>query len=209
MRDKTGVTPENSLMYLRRWALLYCWINKAASTSWNKIFFQLVNKKVKETNIHEAAAAFRPRREELPEIFKRSVSFIFVRHPFERLVSAFRDKFETGSKKNWMYLMYAADILDIPEASKDKTDDNLKMKMIYKKVVRLPRPSFSQFVLLRTPVDNYNDHWIPYWLHCHLCDQVFDIVGKFETIQQDTQYIQGWLTKFWEPFQKNKNAFLL
>ena len=202
-RDKTGNSPENSLMYLRKWSLLYCWIHKVASTSWNKIFFHLANKKVKETNIHEAAAVFRPRREELPKLFKSSVSFLFVRHPFERLVSAFRDKFETGSKKNWMYLMYAADILDIVEASMDKTDDYLKM--IYKKVVRLPRPTFPQFVdyLLRTPVEHYNDHWLPYWLHCHLCDQVFDVVGKFETIQQDTQYIQGMFEIFRQPLQKN------
>ena len=90
-------------MYLQPWSLLYGWIHKAASTSWNKIFFQLAREKVKDTNLHEAAAFFKPQKEMLERIFNDSVSFTFVRHPFERLVSAFRDKFETGSKKNWIY----------------------------------------------------------------------------------------------------------
>ena len=90
-----------------------------------------------------------------------------------------------------MYTMYAADILDIPEASSIKTEAYLRM--IYKKVVNLPRPTFPQFVayLLRIPVEQYNDHWRPYWLHCHVCEQEFDVVGKFETIQEDTKYVQG------------------
>ena len=132
----------------------------------------------------------------LERIFNNSVSFTFVRHLFERLVSVYQDKFETGSKKNWIYTMYAADILDIPEASSNKTEAYLRM--IYKKVVNLPRPSFPEFVayLLRIPVEQFNDHWRPYWLHCHVCEQEFDVVGKFETIQEDTIHIQGFLVVF-------------
>ena len=87
-----------------------------------------------------------------------------IRHPFVRIVSAFCDKFELGAKNNWIYKMYAADVLDIPEASADKTE--AYMRNIYRKIVNLPRPSFSQFVeyLLRTKVENYNDHWLQYWL---------------------------------------------
>ena len=53
------------------------------------------------------------------------------------------------------------------------------------------RPSFSDFVnyLLRTPVDQYNDHWVPYWLHCHLCEVEYDVIAKMETITEDTDFI--------------------
>ena len=53
------------------------------------------------------------------------------------------------------------------------------------------RPTFSEFVdyLLRTPVDQYNDHWVPYWLHCHLCEIEYDVIGKMETINEDIDFI--------------------
>ena len=65
--------------------------------------------------------------------------------------------------------------------------------MIYRKIVNLPRPTFRQFVayLLKTGVEDYNDHWMPYWLHCHFCGQKYKVVGKFETIKEDTEYIEG------------------
>jgi lysyl-tRNA synthetase class I len=146
---------------------------------------------MKEENLHEAAAYFRPHMENLQRILKTSNYITFVCHPFVRLVSAFRDKFELGAKNNWIYKMYAADVLDIPEASADKTE--AYMRNIYRKIVNLPRPSFSQFVdyLLRTKVENYNDHWLPYWLHCHFCQHQYRVVGRFENILEDTKYIEG------------------
>ena len=67
------------------------------------------------------------------------------------------------------------------------------IRNIYRKIVNLPRPSFSQFVsyLLRTKVENYNDHWLPYWIHCHFCQQGYRVVGRFENILEDTKYIEG------------------
>jgi len=191
MEKTAALPPEMTLLHLPQRALLYCWIRKAASTSWNKIFFTLVNKKVPEQNLHEAAAFFRPKKENLQKIFSESISFTFVRHPFVRLVSAFRDKFELGAKNNYIYKMYAADILNIPEASSDKTE--AYMRMIYSKIAPLPRPTFSQFVdyLLRTKIGDYNDHWLPYWIHCNFCQQRFNMVGKVETIAEDTEYIIG------------------
>ena len=152
---------------------------------------------MKEENLHEAAAYFRPHRENLQRIFNKSNSFTFVRHPFVRLVSAFRDKFELGAKNNWIYKMYAADVLNIPEARADKTEDY--MRNIYRKIVNLPRPSFSQFVdyLLRTKVENYNFYWLPYWLHFHFCQHGYQVVGRVENIVEDTKYIEGKFETSW------------
>ena len=45
----------------------------------------------------------------------------------------------------------------------------------------MERPTFEQFVdyLLRTDVTDYNDHWIPIWLHCRICQMEFDVIGKW------------------------------
>ena len=42
------------------------------------------------------------------------------------------------------------------------------------------RPSFEKFVdyLLRTDVADYNDHWIPIWLHCRICQMEYDAIGQ-------------------------------
>jgi len=175
--------PRDTLMHLQQWNLLYCWIHKAASTSWNKVFFKLAGEKIAEGNLHEAAAFFRPNENiDLSVLFQKSLTFTFVRHPFERIVSAFRDKFESGNKGNYMYVTYAADILGI-SVPKSQLRHTLNQK---------DRPTFTQFVdyLLRTEIKDYNDHWYPFWLQCHLCDQSFDVLGKFESIQEDTELIQ-------------------
>lgn len=195
-------------MYLPSKSLLYCWIHKAASTSWNKIFFDISHIRVREQDLHTAAQRFRPETDNIRELFKSSsLSFLFVRHPFERLVSAFVDKFETGSKSNWMYKMYAGDILNVT-SDRGTPKDNAYLASMYRKLRPLDRPTFVDFVsyLLRTPVWEYNDHWAPYWLHCHLCGAhrsvclllgqphtslcSFDVIGKFETIRSDTEYIR-------------------
>merc|ERR1712203_1352393 len=151
LQKRASLPPERSLMYLPPFSLLYCWVHKAASTSWNKIFIQLAEKALNRTliiperNLHEAAAIFRPPGEGIDQLISKSLLFMVVRHPFERLVSAYRDKFELGSKFDFIYLSYAADILKIRYTG--GTDVKKKAKLS-----KLPRPSFVQFIdyLLRT-----------------------------------------------------------
>ena len=104
-----------------------------------------------------------------------SLVFTIVRHPLERLVSAYRDKFEFAKKFAYIYNHYAHQVLNTTAAGSRTSR----------------RPSFSDFVnyLLRTPVDQYNDHWVPYWLHCHLCEVEYDVIAKMETITEDTDFI--------------------
>ena len=80
------------------------------------------------------------------------------RHPFEKLVSCYKDKFETGSKNDYIFQKFNPSIIE------SKTD----------------RPTFVEFVeyLIRTPIEMYNDHWLPNWIHCQVCTQNYDIIGK-------------------------------
>ena len=88
-----------------------------------------------------------------------SLKFYFVRHPFERLVSCYRDKFEFGAKSNYIFKTFN------PSVIKSKHPN---------------RPTFVEFVdyLVRTPIENYNDHWLPNWIHCQVCTQKYDVIGK-------------------------------
>jgi len=178
MGDSYPWPPEKSLMYQEPWHLLYCWIHKVASSSWSKVFFNLKGKEVPPSRLHEAAQQFSISSFKLPTAITNSLVFTIVRHPFERLVSAYRDKFELAKKYAYVYTMYAGKILGLPSSVDIESQ-------------RVKRPTFSQFVdyLLRVPVQQYNDHWIPYWLHCHVCEVEYDIIGKMETISDDMEFI--------------------
>ena len=84
-----------------RWAvperLLYCPVFKVASTSWLINYLKLSNSSTnpkkgdlhaKVTDLFPPPATFKLRK----QIFEESIKFMIVRHPFERLVSAYRDK---------------------------------------------------------------------------------------------------------------------
>ena len=64
LQKRASLPPERSLMYLPPFSLLYCWVHKAASTSWNKIFIQLAEKALNRTliiperNLHEVGLSF-------------------------------------------------------------------------------------------------------------------------------------------------------
>eukprot|EP00092_Neocalanus_flemingeri_P001473 GFUD01001571.1.p1 GENE.GFUD01001571.1~~GFUD01001571.1.p1 ORF type:complete len:397 (+),score=102.82 GFUD01001571.1:352-1542(+) len=170
--------PEKSLMYQNTWNLLYCWIHKVASSSWSKVFFYLKGKDVPASRLHEAAQHFSlsSSNTKLDTSISNSLVFTIVRHPFERLVSAYRDKFELAKKYAYVYSMYTSKILSLASPLE---------------VRHTRRPTFSEFVdyLLRVPVVQFNDHWVPYWLHCHVCEMEYDIIGKMETIAEDMDFI--------------------
>jgi len=168
--------PEKSLMHQESWHLLYCWVHKVASTSWSKIFFNLQGKEVPTIRLHEAAQQFSIDSSRLPGAISNSLVFLTVRHPFERLVSAYRDKFELAKKYAYVYSRYAHKILGMKTPAEAE---------------RARRPSFSDFVsyILRVPVQEFNDHWVPYWLHCHMCEMEYDIISKMETIKDDMEFI--------------------
>jgi len=158
-----------NLLFLPKWNLTYCWTRKTASTSWNQVFHYLhFNKKISESKAHEVASKLYPKYNEYNQAMK-SLKFYFVRHPFERLVSCYKDKFETGSRSDYIFKKFNPSII------KSMTD----------------RPTFTEFVeyLIRTPIEHYNDHWLPNWIHCQLCTQNYDIIGHMETLDIDVKYI--------------------
>ena len=127
------------------------------------------------SRLHEAAQYFHPNAADISQAKTTSLVFTFVRHPFERLVSAYRDKFEFSRKYGYVYSMYVGKILN----------QNV--------LLNNRRPTFKEFVeyLLRERVEEYNDHWMPYWLHCHMCEMEYDVIGKMETWDEDIKFITG------------------
>lgn len=116
----------------------------------------------------------RPSKEELIEAMNHSLSFIVARHPFERLVSGYRDK--------------------ILGALKGSFHDKMG-KAINRKYNRshVKKPSFSDFV--RFILDTFEEtgtmdmHWSPAYSFCNVCQMNFTMIVKFETFERDQAYL--------------------
>jgi len=184
---------QTRLLSRMRWAvkerLLYCPVFKAASTTWLVNYLKLSNSKVdpkvgnlhtRITNLFPAPATFKLRK----QIFEESLKFIIVRHPFERLVSAYRDKL-AGYSRNPHYLGMR--------------------QLIIQKYRKKPTLNKSTIPTFRESVDfvldeltameegssdiNIDGHFMPYSRRCMPCGMDYDLVVKFENLEEDSQYI--------------------
>ncbi|KAG5830830.1 hypothetical protein ANANG_G00314730 [Anguilla anguilla] len=102
-----------------------------------------------------------PRPVQRPEINHRLNSFLkflFVREPFERLVSAYRNKFTLKALRS------GADVR-FPEFARYLADP----------ATRRDGP--------------LNEHWAPVHSLCHPCHLRYDLVGKYEALEDDANYL--------------------
>jgi len=102
-------------------------------------------------------------------------SFLFTRHPFERLLSAFRDKFEDQAFAR----IYVPDIL--PRYRKEKPKDKKYENS----------PTFPEFInyLIDLEVEDINEHFMPFYYICMPCHMDYDIIGRTDTMNADSEPI--------------------
>ncbi|KAF3430335.1 hypothetical protein E2986_04202 [Frieseomelitta varia] len=133
----------------------------------------------------------------LMQALRTTKKLLVVRHPFERLLSAYRDKLENsvaGREHGTLhfYRKYGSKIVEkYRETNFTPPEEYL---VIRRKDVPLPagiEPTFREFVqyLIHTDLANYgDDHWIPYYLYCTPCLVDYDIIAKIETLRLDQIY---------------------
>jgi hypothetical protein len=112
--------------------------------------------------------------------------FIFVRHPFERLVSAYRDRLVNNE-------IYQKTIGREIVLKYRQNPNQLSLETGHD----VTFPEFVRFV-----VDEWRDakrhldvHWRPVVDLCHPCDMQFHFIGKFETLNQDVDLLLGKLNE--------------
>lgn len=205
---KLPPTPNYDVFYIdRHEELVWCPIYKAASTSWLYNFLKLGGveemyiENTKEQVSHMARRIWPPLDyQDAEQAFKTCLKFMIVRHPFERLVSAYRDKLENTNigKEHGVdhfYKKYGRKIvakhrprgqgLPARRYSQDMDDPNIPPP-------KGIEPTFEEFVkyLIVTDLVYYaDDHWMPYYLHCTPCLLDYDVIAKFETLERDQNYI--------------------
>ncbi|ODM99344.1 Carbohydrate sulfotransferase 13, partial [Orchesella cincta] len=114
----------------------------------------------------------------------KSLKLLVVRHPFERLLSAYRDKLANSTVGNehgthHFYLKYGKRIVQ-----KFRNDPSKRIHQI--------EPTWEEFVryILKTDLLQYaDDHWIPAYYSCTPCLVEYDVIAKTETYFRDQQFI--------------------
>ena len=111
-----------------------------------------------------------------------------MRHPFERIVSAYNDKMKAGGGQSSYYAGVSKDInrryrrYRANLTSRNKPDDGMA--------------TFEDFVnyLIRVgPPSRRDDHWKQYYSICDPCHFNYDIIMKFDTFEDEFRYIKNFL----------------
>lgn len=113
---------------------------------------------------------------------------MFSRHPFDRLFSAYRNKF-LDPKGRYGYIESLSPWMVYPHI-KTNQEMNVHLQKHHNGSKRL-NVTFTQFVkyVLAEPRNNHDTHWQPQVDICKVCNFKFDYIGKFETMREDAKNI--------------------
>ncbi|CAH1788512.1 unnamed protein product [Owenia fusiformis] len=176
--------------------LLYCFVPKVGCTTWRKIFAVLSDEAIRNKtngnpeNIDEdphyglhfkTMKDYNSSQQEV--IIKSYYKFMFVREPFERLISAYIDKFYVpepdGFWKAWGKLIINKYRVNASVASKSCGHD----------------VSFDEFLshsfskIEQSDISGGNTHWTSIQQICNPCGINYDYIGHMETMKRDTELI--------------------
>ncbi|XP_056137924.1 carbohydrate sulfotransferase 8-like [Lampris incognitus] len=167
--------------------LLYCEVPKAGCSNWKRVLMVLGGSATSTHNIpHDAAHyANHLRRLEsydhsgIAERLRSYTKVLFVREPFERLVSAFRDKFE--SPNSYYHPVFGRPIISRYRANATRAALRTGAGVTFRE--------FVQYLLdVRRPV-GMDIHWEPVSQLCNPCLLQYNFIGKFESLKEDANFL--------------------
>jgi len=171
------------LLYDPAHKLLFCGNAKVYTSTWMSHFHQLEAKRDGKILSQKDLQNLIPERFRLPKeitdvarLANNTISFSMVRHPFERLVSAYEDKVNYKS--------------DMKDYAKNGYVANIKASIIreYGSV------SFTNFVKhvikeVSSSPNQVNVHWRPYYGECDYCNVPYQVILKSESYPTDLAHL--------------------
>ncbi|KAL0131666.1 hypothetical protein PUN28_002895 [Cardiocondyla obscurior] len=200
---------KKNFLYNAKHKSLYCWIRKVASTSFTKLFSDMDNRRV-EHNFYKEADVLSPKSlENLQHLANNNTIFklLVVRHPFQRLVSSYRDRIEDNSKYTAQSWLYARQILHLsrPKLFHFNASGNILQRIFFnnKKLKIIPSfREFSEWLLKQSP--NHDDvHWAQYHSHCAVCNVRYNFILKLD------EYTFGEINYILSKLKLDKNKIYL
>ncbi|XP_076028287.1 carbohydrate sulfotransferase 11-like [Oratosquilla oratoria] len=177
------------MYYSRPHDFVYCKVPKSGSSTWVYNLLKLAHVPEEtissDIGLHAILRDYYPRmsRKELKQVLPRSFKLVVVRHPFDRILSAYRDKLEDYQRdlrfrNGFYYTMYGKNIVQIFRDHNDAT------------LVNRTEPTWREFVeyIISTPSSKFDEHWMPIYNLCSPCFIRYNLIAKMDTFSEDTQY---------------------
>ncbi|XP_050470546.1 carbohydrate sulfotransferase 9-like [Bombus huntii] len=168
--------------------LSWCPIYKAASSTWMKHFatlggvltesaMELIRKNILQINTIVRKAF--PRDRDVKKVYQKlntTTKFLIVRHPFERLVSAYRDKLEHIEGRDYYYKRFGRHIAHKYHRYRKPNETKLE-------------PTFTEFLRFIVEEKYFDEHWTPFIDTCEPCLIQYNYILKFDTFDRDQKFL--------------------
>ncbi|XP_076640286.1 carbohydrate sulfotransferase 11 [Colletes latitarsis] len=196
-------------LYNSKHKSLYCWIRKVASTSFTKLFSDMTNRQTVR-NYYREVDVLAPKI--LAELRRsandvKTFKLLVVRHPFQRLVSSYRDRIEDNSKHTAQAWIYTKKIflLTRPKLFRSNTTTGNFQQKVFTADKRLKViPTFKEFSIWLLENSEKDDvHWDRYYTHCAVCDIRYNYILKLD------DYTYGQINYIFSKLGLNKNTVYL
>ena len=201
------------LWWFRDKGVAYCPVYKSASTSWKrnllhfrhktweakrliKKYPQKASVPIKYYHLLDPTIKYWNSQYSSGNISSSLISFIVVRHPFDRLISAYRQKFESGKQMAGLgsiiikrYRKNDTKILKQLFLASPMEGKSVSFKW------RVPTFwEFSRWVLENRHYKNFEIHWMPIYQQCSVCHptklSTLNYILKFEELAvEEKQFI--------------------
>ncbi|XP_004371662.1 carbohydrate sulfotransferase 8 [Trichechus manatus latirostris] len=186
--SRRAITPHHvSRIFVEdRHRVLYCEVPKAGCSNWKRVLMVLAGlasstADIQHNTVHYGSALKRLDTFDHQGILHRLSTYtkmLFVREPFERLVSAFRDKFEHPN--SYYHPVFGKAILARYRANASREALRTGSGVRF--------PEFVQYLLdVHRPV-GMDIHWDHVSRLCSPCLIDYDFVGKFESMEDDANF---------------------
>ncbi|KAM6987125.1 carbohydrate sulfotransferase 11 isoform 2-T2 [Aplochiton taeniatus] len=172
--------------------LIYCYVPKVACTNWKRVMMVLTGRgkysdpmDIPSNEAHIPSNLKTLNQYSITEInhrLKSYLKFLFVREPFERLVSAYRNKF-TLKYNSSFHKRFGTRI--VRRYRKNATQEALANGADVK------FREFAEYLVDPATLRDgpLNEHWQTVYQLCHPCHIHYDMVGKYETLEEDANYV--------------------
>ena len=177
------------ILVSNRYKTLLCYVPKAACSNWKRIFLVL-NGHYNTTDEIERIVAHRTPLldtlnkypiEEIRHMLKTYKKIAFVRDPLQRIVSAYRNKFEYDYQKVFHHRFGKGIIKKYRKnLTREITDED-----------HVTFNEFVKYLIDLRPQNRRDVHWKEQHDLCSLCSINYDFIGKFETLESDADRVLG------------------
>lgn len=188
--EPVNIRALNHILVDEKLKILFCFIPKIACTQWKsfmvrlrlteedwKPFIKILNSSETIAKIHEAKNfkfLHSYPTEEAKRVLKSYFKIVFVREPFERLLSAYLSKFVVERLSNsYFHASYGRAIIKRYRPGGNPEDRNV---------------TFDEFIHY-VGDGNWEPHWERYDNLCRPCGIQYDFIGRFENLEEEAHQL--------------------